>query len=126
VRPHPLFERDGYDIIHREPIDIARAALGGTLVVPTLDGEAEITIPPGTEPGDVVRLKGRGIPHLGSKNQRGDHQVSIVVEVPKSLSDEQRMLLERLALTFSDRGAAPSKDGKSWLGKIKDTLGGSE
>ena len=70
VMGHPLFEREGNDIILRHTANIAQAALGATLVVPTLEGEAEIVIPPGTQTGDVIRLKGEGIPHLGSRQRR--------------------------------------------------------
>ena len=125
VQDHPIFEREGYDIIHRQPINIAEAALGGPLVVPTLDGETEIVVPPGTETGDVIRLQGEGVSHLGSKNQRGDHQVAIEVETPKSLTDEQRLLLEKLAQTLGD-GPRRSEDDKGWFDKLKDTLGGAE
>jgi molecular chaperone DnaJ len=123
AQPHPVFERKGYDIVLRQPVNIAMAALGGRLVVPTLDGEAEIVIPPGTETGDVIRLRSEGVPHLGNTSQRGEHQVVVIVRTPKSLTDEQRRLLESLAESFDD--GLPEGD-KGWFGKIKETLGGAE
>ena len=125
VKAHSIFQREGYDISHRQSINIADAALGTTVMVPTLDGETELVVPPGTQSGHVFRLKGKGIPHLRNKRQRGDELVGVVVETPKSLTDRQRLLLEELAATFgnSPRGA---DDDKSWFDRIKDTLGGLE
>jgi molecular chaperone DnaJ len=125
VEPHAVFERKGYDIVQRQTVNIAMAALGGRLVVPTLDGEAEIVIPPGTETGDVIRLRAEGVPHLGNSTRRGEHQVAIVVRTPKSLTEEQRRLLEDLAESFDGDPAPPDGD-RNWFGKIKDSLGGAE
>ena len=126
VKSHPLFWREGYDIAHKETLNIAQAALGSTLVVPTLEGEAEIVIPQGTQTGDVIRLKGEGVPHLGSRNRRGDQLITIVVETPKSLTDEQRQLLQELADSFGENGSDGSVDDKNWFDKLRDTLGSPE
>ena len=126
VKPHPLFDREGYDIISRTAVNVAKAALGATIVVPTLNGEAEIEIPEGTETGDVIRLNGEGVPHLGSRKQRGDHVVTVVVETPRSLTEEQRRLMVELARSFE--GDKPDESGhdKSWFDKIKETLANPE
>ena len=126
VKPHRLFHRDAYDLIHAQPVNVAQAALGATLEVPTLEGEAEITIPSGTQTGDVIRLKGEGIPHLGSRTRRGDQLITIVVQTPKSLTEQQRHLLEELAETLSDSAGDLTKQDQSWFEKFKNTLGGSE
>ena len=126
VKPHPLYRREGDDIMLLQKINFAHAALGVTLQVPTLDGEAEIVIPQGTQTGDVIRLKGKGVPHLGSSKQRGDQLVIAVVETPKSLNDEQRRLFQELAKNFSDDGTGPAEEDKGWFEKIKYTLGNSD
>ncbi len=122
VKEHPVFRRDGYDILYQLPINIVQAALGATVKVPTLEGDAELVVPPGTQSGEVFRLRGKGIPHLRSK-QRGDQLVSIFVEVPRNLTEEQRKLFQELARSF---GSSPAHGDKGWFGKIKDALGGSE
>ena len=126
VKGHPLFSREGHDIVLRQTTNVALAALGGPLVVPTLEGEAEIVIPPGTQTGDVVRLNGEGVPYLGRRKQRGDQLVTIVVETPKSLSERQRGLLSELGDTFGDGATNVPEDDKNWFDKIKGTLGSTE
>ena len=96
LRPHPVFRREGDDIVAEVPVGIAQAALGARLRVPTLDGEEELLIPPGTQPGQVIRLKGKGMPRL-RQGGRGDHVVRIKVEVPRRLSERERELLLELA-----------------------------
>ena len=128
VRPHSIFRREGYEIIFIQPINIAQAALGAELKVPTLEGEAEIVVPQGAQTGDVIRLKGEGVPHLGSRKQRGDQLVTIVVETPKNLSEEQRDLLQQLAKSLGESGdgvGAPSRH-EGWFEKLKNSLGGYE
>ena len=125
VKKHNLFQRQRYDVLYSQNIDIAQAALGLTLDVPTLDGDTELNVPPGTQPGDVIRLKGRGIPRMGNTRARGDQLVTIVVQTPKSLTDEQRQLLTRLAETFDSAARNGSKrDG--WFDKLKQTLASDE
>ena len=94
--------RQGYDIVYVQNINIAQAALGLSLDVPTLEGDEEIEILRGTQSGDVIRLRGKGIPHLRNKRARGDQLVRVIVETPKSLTDEQRELLTQLAESFDD------------------------
>ena len=94
VRPHALFERDGFNIWYEMPITYAQAALGAEVEVPTLDGKIPFTIKEGTQPGDVLRVKGKGIPYLNGRGI-GDLLLKIVVEVPKGLNAEQKKLLEK-------------------------------
>jgi molecular chaperone DnaJ len=93
VRPDPRFVREGNDIYSQVDLTIVQAALGATLPVATLDGEVELELPPGVQPGEVRVLKGKGMPVLQGFG-RGDHRVLVNVSVPRRLSDDQRRLLE--------------------------------
>ncbi len=97
VKAHMLFEREGQDLYCRAPAPMCKAALGGEMEIPTIDGErAKITIPPGAQTGRRFRIKGKGMSHLRAK-ERGDLHVEIVVETPVNLSPKQRKLLEEFA-----------------------------
>jgi molecular chaperone DnaJ len=96
VRDHPIFQREGTEVLCEMPISFAQAALGGQLDVPTLDGPDKLKIPAGTQTGKIFRLKGRGIPSLGGSG-RGDEHVRVFVETPTHLSKEQKELLEQFA-----------------------------
>lgn len=100
VKPHPQFKRDGADIFYDAKISIADAALGTIIEVPTLDRPEKIKIEEGTQPNSIIRLKGKGLPHLHSRG-RGDLIVRIVVEVPTKLSKQQKELLQKLKQTMS-------------------------
>ncbi|TWG91808.1 molecular chaperone DnaJ [Luteimonas sp. J16] len=104
VRPHPIFERDGDDLHCEVPIRISQAALGDTVRVPTLDGEAEIRIPAETQTGRVFRLRDKGVKSVRSR-ARGDLYCKVVVETPVNLTAEQRELLEKFEATFVGDGA---------------------
>lgn len=93
VRPHNLFERHEDDIVCAMPISLEVAALGGDVEVPTIDGYAQLKIPPGTESGKVFRLRGRGMPHVDGRGQ-GDQHVQVTVEVPSNLTSQQKKLLK--------------------------------
>jgi molecular chaperone DnaJ len=98
VQPHEAFERDGKDIYCAIPISITQAALGADITIPTLDGKTvRLSVPPGTQNGRVLRLKGEGVPELHSPGRRGDLYVKIVVRVPTKLSARARELLKDLA-----------------------------
>jgi molecular chaperone DnaJ len=125
VRPHPLFERSGDDVLAAVHLNVAQAALGTSVTIPTLDGERDLKVPPGTQTGDVLRLDGLGVPHLGRENRRGSHLVTAVVDVPRALTDRQRELLEELGDSLGDRTDGGGPD-KSWFDKFRDSLGGSE
>lgn len=83
VRPHPIFERRRDDVWCEIPITFTQAALGAEVTVPTLDGKVSYSIHEGTQPGDVFKLKGKGIQHLGGRG-RGDQYVRVAIEVPKT------------------------------------------
>lgn len=97
VKPHALFERDGPDLYCRAPTPMCKAALGGEMEVPTIDGDrTKVTIPAGAQTGRRFRIKGKGMTHLRGKD-RGDLHVELVVETPVNLSAKQRKLLEEFA-----------------------------
>jgi molecular chaperone DnaJ len=94
VARDPRFERDGDDILSQVDLTIVQAARGATVSIPTLEGESELEFEPGTQPGEVRVLRGRGMPSL-QRSGRGDHRVLVNVAVPRHLTDEQRELLDR-------------------------------
>lgn len=96
VRPHDEFQRDGNTIHSEAAVSFARAALGTSVTVRTLDGEHELDLPPGTQSGTVFRIQRAGVPSLDGRG-RGDHLVTVAVVTPRRLSAEQRALLEQLA-----------------------------
>lgn len=116
VRPHPIFQRDGYDVYCEVPITFVEAALGADITVPTLDGKVKFTIHEGTQPGDEFKLKGKGIQRLNYSG-KGDQYVKIVVEIPKNLSREQKEILKNFASESDDKNF---KAKKSFMDKIKD------
>ena len=97
VSPHPALRRDGTELYYDASVSIAQAALGTSLVVPTVEGDEEVEVKPGTQPGTEIRLRGRGVPHLRRSGVRGDLHVLVDVEVPTRLSHKQRELLEAYA-----------------------------
>ena len=115
VRPHPIFERRGFDVWCEFPITFTQAALGDELTVPTLDGNVKYNIPEGTQPGDVFKLRGKGITRINS-SIRGDQYVKVVLVVPKNLSSKQKSLLKDFSATLSDDNY---KKRKSFFGKFK-------
>ncbi|MDX9702235.1 MAG: molecular chaperone DnaJ [Candidatus Auribacterota bacterium] len=96
VTPHPFFTRQGNDIVCEVPISFPKAALGGEVEVPTLDGKVKLKIPPGTQSEKIFRVRGKGIPDLRGYG-KGDLKIKIVVEVPTKLTAEQKELLEKFA-----------------------------
>jgi len=107
VKPDDFFEREDDDVLCRVPISFVHAALGITLKIPTLDGFEEIRIPRGTQPGDMVRLKGRGIPRLRGQG-RGDQIVVLEVRIPTKITRDQEALLRQFAkLDMEEQGANP-------------------
>lgn len=95
VSPHPVFKRRDYDIYSTVPISFAQAALGAQIKIPTIDGETEYTVKPGTQTDTQIRLRGEGVPSLRSRTVRGDHYVTLVVQVPTSMNREQKEALQR-------------------------------
>jgi molecular chaperone DnaJ len=96
VKEHPIFKREGTEILCEVPISFTQAALGATIEVPTLDGPHRLKVPAGTQSGATLRVKGRGVPQLQGSS-RGDQHVAIFVETPTQLSREQKELLQRFA-----------------------------
>lgn len=116
VKEHSLFQREGQHLIVRVPITYPQAALGATLEVPTLDGPEDVTIPAGTQAGDVFKLRGRGLPHPRHR-QVGDLVVVVDLEVPKKLNEKQESLLRELAELDHKH---VSEHRKSFFAKLKD------
>jgi molecular chaperone DnaJ len=118
VLAHPDFVRQGDDVFSTVALTITEAALGSTVTVPTLDGEAELRFDPGTQPGEVRVLRGRGIPVLNGFG-RGDQRVLVNVVVPRRLSDEQRTLLEQFDASAGDETYG---EDEGFFGKLKRAL----
>ncbi len=119
VRPHPLFQRQGNDVICEMPITFTQAALGAELEVPTLDGKVKYSMPEATQTGTIFRIKGKGIPYLRG-NGRGDQYVKVNIEVPKRLNERQKAILKE----FSElSGDDVHEQRKSFFNKMKDVLG---
>jgi len=119
VLPHPYFRRRDDDIILELGINVAQAALGDEVSVPTLDGDEKLVIPPGTQTGKVFRLRNKGVPHLRT-NGRGDQLVVIDVMIPTNLTAEQKRLFKELSKTLG-REVVPQKE-KTFLDKLKDVF----
>jgi molecular chaperone DnaJ len=109
VRDDDRFVRDGNDLVTVVDLSAPEAALGTRVRVPTLEGEQEVEVRPGTQPGDIVTLHGRGMPSLG-RGRRGDQRVVVNVVVPRELSRHQRELLERFRDTLEERNVRPAAD----------------
>ena len=95
VQPDPRFQRDGDDLLTQVPLSFAQAALGARVMVPTLDGDVEVEVSPGTQPGAVQVMRGRGVPNVHGRGV-GDLAVRFTVAVPRRLSDEQKRIIEEL------------------------------
>ena len=107
VRPHPIFQRRGTDVLCDMPVTFTQAALGADVEVPTLDGKVRYTVPEGTQTGTVFRLRGKGIPHVDNNRSRGDQLVTVVVETPTKLSKEQKELLRKFDESAKSSGNQP-------------------
>jgi molecular chaperone DnaJ len=120
IREHPFFERRRNDLICELPIGFTQAALGATIEVPTLTGKADVTIPAGTQHGDLLRMAGMGLPDLRS-GRRGDQIIHVLVEIPKRLNHDQKELLRRFAET-EDKKVLPQSKG--FLDRLKEYING--
>lgn len=120
VKEHPFFERRGADLYSTIPISFPQAALGTTIVIPTLKGEEEFEIPEGTQSGQIFRIKGKGLPN--PHGGRGDMYVSVRVEVPSKLTRDQRQLLAELGATLKVQNK-PVEHSSSFFDKVKDIFG---
>lgn len=121
VRKDPLFERKGYDIWVELPISYTQAALGDELTVPTIDGNVTYRIPEGTQPGDVLRLRGKGVQHC-QREGRGDMLIRVVLEVPKRLTKAQKELLQQLEAAMNEKNFEKKETFRDKLKKFGDDL----
>jgi len=113
VKEDRNFRREGPEVYSDETISYIDAILGASIKVPVVDGEVTIKVPQGTQPGQVMRLKGNGAPRLGNPSQRGDHYVTMNVEIPKDISPEEQELIEKLRDIRS--GNSKKKKGKGFF-----------
>ena len=119
--PHEEFSRDGQNIMYELFLNIADAALGAQVEVPTLDGKARIKIPAGTQSGKVLRLREKGLPRVQSY-QRGDQLVHLNVWTPKKVNDEERKILEKLK-DMPNFAPHPDREDKGFFDKLRDIFG---
>lgn len=110
VKPHSLLERHGSDLYCEMLIPFTIAVLGGEAEFPTLDGKVKMKIPAGTPSGKIFRLKGKGMPVIGT-NHHGDQLIRVEIEVPAHVSDSERKLLQELAHQRKDSAPTPKKKG---------------
>lgn len=121
VEKDKTFQRDGKDLYYQLQLDIPTAVLGGTVEIPTLDGKVNVKIEPGTQPGKVMRLRGKGLPALqGYGYGTGDIIVTVNLYVPKSLSREEKEIFEKLRDCESVKPASEEKEG--FFSKFKKTF----
>jgi molecular chaperone DnaJ len=120
VKPHPSLVRDGTELYYELPVSIAQAALGTRITIPTIEGDEEIEVKPGTQPGAEIRLRGRGVPHLRRPGNRGDLHVMVQVTVPTKLSRRQRELLAEYA---DESGEPVTANAQGILERVRDALG---
>jgi molecular chaperone DnaJ len=119
VAPHPFFRRAGDDVVCSVPITFAQAALGGEIDVPTLDGKVKLRVPPSTQPGSVLRIRGKGFSHR-LRAGSGDQLVEVSLEVPTHLSDRARELIGELG---KELGEDVQPQQKTFVEKLKSLFG---
>ncbi len=133
VQEHPLFQRRENDILLELNLNVAQATLGDKIVIPTVDGDVELTVPPGTQSGKVFRLRGKGFPRLrtdGTSSGRGDQLVRVEVQIPMQLTERQRELFAELAESLGHQvqpppnGRAVGKDERGFTGRLRDWFTG--
>jgi molecular chaperone DnaJ len=120
VTPHPSLRREGTELFFDAEVPMVGAALGTSITVPTVEGDEQVEVKAGTQPGTEIRLRGRGVPHVRRPSVRGDLHVLVDVKVPTRLSKRQRELLEQLAEEGGDlvKGHDPGL-----IGRVRDALG---
>ena len=119
VKADPMFERDGYDVWVTVPITYSQAVMGAEVVVPTVDGKVEYTVPEGTQSGATFRLRGKGIQYLGGRG-KGDQYVRVTVEIPKKLNKTQREALKKFEESLKEENY---EQRKSFFKNLKDKFG---
>lgn len=120
VKPHKFFKRQGNDIVLDLQVNVAQAALGAEVMIPTIDGDESHKIPAGTQTGKVLRLRNKGVPYLRSSG-RGDQLVVINVTIPTKLTEEQRNLFQQLGATLSSEAQIPQQE-KGFFDSLRDAL----
>ncbi|MBT3390033.1 MAG: molecular chaperone DnaJ [Chloroflexi bacterium] len=120
VNKHRYFRRRDNDILLDLNVNIAQATLGDEVQVPTVDGDTLLKIPSGTQPGKIIRMRGKGVPHLRN-NHRGDQLVVINIDIPRTLSEEQRVIFEQLANSL---GTEVTPQERGFFDRLKDVIGG--
>jgi molecular chaperone DnaJ len=120
VAPHKYFRRRGDDLVLEVAVNVAQAALGGEVMVPTANGQEKIKLPAGIQSGTVIPLRGKGIPHL-QRNGQGDLLVIVTVATPTNLNNDQKKLLKDLAKQLGS-DAVPQEQGL--MDRLRDVLGG--
>ena len=108
IKPDSVFQRDGINILSEVEVSYLQAILGAEVTIQTVDGEEELAVPAGAQPDTVLRLEGKGVPKLGNPVARGDHLITVKVQIPKRVSSEERELLVQLAEL---RGESTGKGG---------------
>jgi molecular chaperone DnaJ len=119
VAPHPFFRRAGDDVVCRVPISFVQAALGGEIDVPTLEGKIKLRVPPSTQPGQVLRVRGKGVEHR-LRSGRGDQLVEVAVEIPAKLTPRARELIEELG---RELGEELQPQQQSFMEKLRGLFG---
>ena len=131
VARHPIFQRQDTNIFSTAPITYAQAALGGKVRISTVDGDVEYEVKPGTQTDTRIRLKNKGVPSLRNKNVRGDHYVTLVVQVPTNLNNEAKEALRKFDEACGNTSSSGSqntsgdkgeKKKKSFMDKLKETF----
>lgn len=126
VKPHEFFKRRNSDIILEVSINVAQAALGDAIRIPTVDGEEEVQVPAGTQSGKIVRMRGKGVPKLrrdGTTSGRGDQLLVLTVDIPTKLNKEQRALFEELGRTLGSE-VITQKGGRGFMDRVADFFSG--
>lgn len=116
VKDHPLFEREDENLICEVPISIPNAVIGGSIDIPTLEGKSELKIPPGIQPGQIMRLKGKGIKDLRS-TRIGDLYVKLNIVIPKTTSSKQKKIMQDFQKEIDKEASNPFSD---YINKVKD------
>ncbi len=119
VAPHPTLKRDGTELYYEASVGIAQAALGTRILVPTVEGEEDVEVKAGTQPGTEIRLRGKGVPHLRRQGSRGDLHVIVDIAVPSRLSKAEREALH----AYAEAAGEVVTDGGGILGRVRDALG---
>jgi molecular chaperone DnaJ len=122
-RPHDVFTRQGDDLHCRVSLPMTAAALGTGVSLKTLDGEEQIEVRPGTQPGTIVKVRGRGVPHLRATG-RGDLHVHLEVKTPTRLDLEQERLMRELAKLRGEERAEPMRQQGGFFAKVRDAFNG--